>query len=87
MSAFSNNIEYGKFIENGRNLEKQCDLLINHNKFIQQEDDFEDNKGVIKSCNSKKDRPYNDQKKKDKSIQTIYKTLHRKLEIQQHEPH
>jgi hypothetical protein len=34
MSAFSNNIEYAKFIENGRNLEKQCDLLINHNKFI-----------------------------------------------------
>ena len=42
---------------------------------------------VIIICKSK-DRQYNGQKKKDKrSRRTIYKTLHRKLKIQQHEPH
>ena len=41
---------------------------------------FENTKGVIRSCKSKKDRQYYDQKKKDK-------TLHRKLKIEHHEPH
>jgi hypothetical protein len=47
---------------------------------------FEDTKGVIRSCKSKKDRQHNDQTKKDKRTM-IYKTLHRKLLIEQHEPH
>jgi len=45
----------------------------------------EDTKGVIRSRKSKKDWQYNDQKKKRQTI--IYKTLHRKLKIEQHEPH
>ena len=43
---------------------------------------FEDTKGIIRSRKSKKDRQYNWQKKKDK---TIYKTPHRKLTIEEHE--
>jgi hypothetical protein len=43
---------------------------------------FEDTKGVIRSRKSK-DRQHNGQKKKNSMI---YKTLHRKLKIQQHEP-
>jgi hypothetical protein len=41
---------------------------------------IEDTKRVIKSCKSKKDRQYSGQKKKDK-------TLHRKLNIEQHKPY
>ena len=43
---------------------------------------FEDNKEVIRSRKSKKERQYNYQKKKNKQY-----TLHRKLTIHQHEPH
>jgi hypothetical protein len=43
-------------------------------------DEFEDTKGVIRIRKSKKDRQHNDQKKKEKK-------LHRKLKIEQHEPH
>jgi hypothetical protein len=58
------------------------------------EEKFEDTKEVIKSRQSK-DRQYNGQKKKDKTIQwptekkgqKDCKTLHRKLKIKQHEPH
>jgi hypothetical protein len=42
------------------------------------EEEFEDNKGVIRICKSKKDRPHKGQKK-DK--QWSKKTLHRKLKI------
>jgi hypothetical protein len=43
------------------------------------------NKGVIRICKSK-DR-HNDQKKGTKGQTIMYKTLHRKLKIEQHEPH
>jgi hypothetical protein len=43
-------------------------------------DEFEDTKGVIRIRKSKKDSQHNDQKKKEKK-------LHRKLKIEQHEPH
>ena len=46
---------------------------------------FEDTKAIKRSCKSKNDRQYNGQKKKGQT--TIYKTLHRKLMITQHEPH
>jgi len=42
------------------------------------EEEFEDTKGVISICKLKV-RQY--------IGQTIYKTLHRKLKIEQHEPH
>ena len=42
-------------------------------------------KGVIRSRKSK-DRLYNDQEKKTKGQTMIWKTLHRKLKIEQHEP-
>ena len=45
---------------------------------------FEDTKGVIRICKSK-DRQHNGQKKKGQT--TIYKTLHKKLKIEQHESH
>ena len=49
----------------------------------------------MKSCKLKKERQYNGQKKKDNQIQwpkekgqpIIYKTLHKKLMIEQHETH
>ena len=44
-------------------------------------------KEVIRSIKSKKDRQHNDQKKKHKGQIKIYRTLHRKLKIEQHEPH
>ena len=34
-----------------------------------------------------KDRQYNDQKKRTIEQTMIYKTLHRKLKIEQHKPH
>jgi len=47
---------------------------------------FVDNKGAIKSRKSKKHRKRNHQKKRKKKEQTtIYKTLHRKLIIEQHQ--
>ena len=50
-----------------------------HNHLVVQKG-FEDTKGVIGSRNSK-DKQCNFQNKK------TYKTLHRKLKIEQHEPH
>jgi hypothetical protein len=44
-------------------------------------------KGVNRSLKSKKKRKYNDQRKMRKGQTMIYKTLHRKLEIEQHEPY
>ena len=46
---------------------------------------FQDTKGVIRSHQSKKDIRYNGQKKRTKKGHTmIYKTLYRKLRIEQH---
>ena len=39
---------------------------------------------VIRSGKSKQDRKYNDQKTKGQTM--FYKTLHRKLKIEKHEP-
>jgi hypothetical protein len=47
---------------------------------------FEDIKGVIRTRKSMKDRQSYCQKKKDK-VAMIYKPLHRKLNIEEHEPH
>ena len=47
--------------------------------------EFEDPKGVIRIRKSKKDGQYNDQRKNGQT--TIYKALHRKLKIKQHELH
>jgi len=50
------------------------------------EEKFEDTNGVIRSCKMK-DRQHNDQKKtKIKGQTMIYKILHRKIKIEQHEP-
>ena len=46
---------------------------------------LEDTKEVSRSSKSKKDRQRNDEEKNDKT--TIYKTLHRKLKIEQLEPY
>ena len=43
--------------------------------------------GVIRSRKFKTDRQYNDQRKTAKEETMIYKTLHRKLYIERHEPH
>jgi hypothetical protein len=51
---------------------------------------IEDTKKEIRSRKSKKDRQYNEQTKeraKGKGQTTIYKTVHRKLNIEQCEPH
>jgi len=48
---------------------------------------FENAKGVIWSCKWKKDRQYNCQNKRTKRQTMIYKSLHRKLRFEQHEPH
>jgi hypothetical protein len=48
---------------------------------------MEDIKRVIDIRNSKKNRQHNGQKKKDKGTATIYKTLDRKIKIEQHESH
>ena len=55
-------------------------MLTTNNCLIQEE--FEDNKGVIRICKSKKDRQHNDKKKKDKEQTTMYKTSHIKLKIE-----
>jgi Holliday junction resolvase-like predicted endonuclease len=51
-------------------------------------EEFEDTKGVIRIRKSRKDR-HNTMAKRQKTTKqtTIYKTLHRKLKIEQHEPH
>ena len=53
----------------------------------QLQEKIEDTKVVIRSCKTKKDRQHNGQRKRTKEQTTIYKTLHRKLKIEQHEPH
>jgi hypothetical protein len=40
----------------------------------QQYEEFEDTKGVIRNCKSKKDRQHNDQKDKQRSTKHTYKT-------------
>jgi hypothetical protein len=56
--------------------------MVNWNNTYQEE--FEDTKGAIIIRESKKDRQHNGQQKKDRRI---YTTLHKKLMIEQHEPH
>jgi hypothetical protein len=52
------------------------------------QEEFEDTKGVIRSHQSnQKDWQCNGQKKMTTVQTTIYKTLHRKQEIEQHESH
>jgi hypothetical protein len=48
------------------------------------QEQFEDTKGVISICKSKKDKQDNGPKK---GQTMIYKTLHKKPNIEQHEPH
>ena len=48
---------------------------------------FEDIKWIIRSRKSKKDRQYSSQEKSAREQTVIYKTLNRKLEIEQHESH
>ena len=49
---------------------------------------FEDPKGVInRSRKSRKERQYNDQKKKNKMTNNYQQTSHKKLKIEQQEPH
>ena len=47
---------------------------------------FEDTNGIFRTTDSK-DRQYNDQKKKDKRTNNDLQAIHRKLKIEQHEPH
>ena len=47
---------------------------------------LENNKGVARSRKSKRYRPSNDQNKKDRQT-TVYKVVHIKLTIDQHEQH
>jgi hypothetical protein len=47
---------------------------------------FEDTKGVIRS-RKLEERQYNGQKKRTKRQTMVYKALHRKLKIKQHESH
>ena len=59
-------------------LEISLYILLTWNKA--EEEKFEDIKGVIRSCKSKKDdRQYNDQKKKDKQWSTIQNTTQKKV--------
>jgi len=45
------------------------------------EDEFEDTKGVIRICKSKKDRPHNGQKKKYKGTNNDLQNIQIKLNI------
>ena len=59
--------------------------VVNIKRF---EEGLEDSKGAIKIRKSKKDKQYNDKVKTDKRANIIYtKTIHRKLKMEQHEPH
>jgi hypothetical protein len=49
-------------------------------------EEFEDTKEAINIRKSKKDRQHYGQRKKTQGLTTISKTLHRKLNIEQHEP-
>ena len=62
------------------NLKEQIDSGNTHSVIRK----VEDTKGVIRSRKSKKETQHNGQKKKGQA--TIYKTLHRKLKIEQKEP-
>ena len=53
-------------------------------KMFNAQERFEDTKVVIRICKSK-DRQHKGQKKKGQT--TIYKTLHKKLKIEQHQSH
>jgi hypothetical protein len=53
---------------------------------IVKQEQFKDTKEVIRS-HKLKDRQYNDRRKGIKRRTMIYKTLHRKLEIELHKPH
>jgi len=48
----------------------------------QTEEEFEDTKGVIIICKSKKNRQHNDQKKKDKRTNNDLQNKHIKLKIE-----
>ena len=48
---------------------------------------YKDTNGITRSPKSQKNRQHNGQNKKDEKDKQIYKTLHRKLKIEQHEPH
>jgi hypothetical protein len=54
--------------------------------YYSQENIIEFTKDLTRSRKSKEGK-YNGQKKKDKATKKIYKTLHRKLKIEQQEPH
>jgi len=45
-------------------------------------EEFEDTKGVIRICKSKKDRQHNGPKKKDKGTNTDLQNMHIKLKIE-----
>ena len=62
---------------NGKNEIFYCIIIV----------ELEDTKEVIIIRKLKKDRQHNDQRKKTKEQTAIYKTLHRKLKTEQHEPH
>ena len=62
---------------NGKNEIFYCIIIV----------ELEDTKEVIIIRKLKKDRQHNDQRKKNKGQTAIYKTLHRKLKTEQHEPH
>jgi hypothetical protein len=50
-------------------------------------EEFEDTKGVIIICVSKKNRQHDDQMKKYKRTNNDLQIIHIKLKIEQHEPH
>ena len=50
-------------------------------------EEFEDTKRVIRIRKSKKDRQHNNPKKRPKGQTKIYKTLHSKLKLDEHELH
>jgi len=51
------------------------------------EEESADTKGLIKICNSGKDRQYNGQKKKDKRTNNDLQNIDIKLKIEQQKPH
>jgi hypothetical protein len=50
-------------------------------------EEFEDTKGVIRICISKKNRQHNGQKKKYNGTNNDLQNIHIKLKIEYHEPH
>ena len=69
-----------KFIHADNGNCRMCKLNVSTYK------EFADTKGIIRIRKSKKDRQHNGQRNKQRST-TIYKTLHRKPKIEQHELH